>query len=103
MEVASITGHTTLNVLRRYLTGTGARFDVAELSAADRFELPFGVISTLGFVCRDAAADLRRQFRLGAVDQRARLSSGDLNDYLSKVPAGNLISEGFRQLVHGEA
>lgn len=34
-------------VVQTYLTGTGIRFDGAELSAADRFELPFGMISTL--------------------------------------------------------
>jgi hypothetical protein len=36
-------------VVQSYLTGTGLRFDGAELSAADRFELPFGEISTLEF------------------------------------------------------
>jgi len=36
-------------VVQTYLTGTGIRFDGAELSAADRFELPFGMISTLEF------------------------------------------------------
>jgi hypothetical protein len=36
-------------VVLSYLTGTGLRFDGAELSAADRFELPFGEISTLEF------------------------------------------------------
>ena len=36
-------------VVQSHLTGTGLRFDGAELSAADRFELPFGEISTLEF------------------------------------------------------
>ena len=36
-------------VVQSYLTGTGDRFDGAELPAAGRFELPFGVISTLEF------------------------------------------------------
>ena len=36
-------------MVQSYLTGTGLRFDGAELSAADRFELPFGEISTLEF------------------------------------------------------
>jgi hypothetical protein len=39
-------GHT---VVQTYLTGTGIRFDGAALSSADRFALPFGVISTLEF------------------------------------------------------
>lgn len=33
-------------VVQTQLTGTGIHFDRAELSAANRFELPFGVIST---------------------------------------------------------
>ena len=37
------------SVVQSYLTGTGIRFDGAELSAADRFELPLGEISTLEF------------------------------------------------------
>jgi hypothetical protein len=37
------------DVVRSYLTGTGVRFDGTELSSADRFELPFGEISTLEF------------------------------------------------------
>ena len=36
-------------VVQSCLSGTGIRFDGADLSAADRFELPFGVISTLEF------------------------------------------------------
>jgi hypothetical protein len=36
-------------VVQAYLTGTGIRFDGAELTAADRFDLPFGEISTLEF------------------------------------------------------
>jgi hypothetical protein len=36
-------------VVQSYLTGTGLRFDGAKLSSADRFELPFGDISTLEF------------------------------------------------------
>lgn len=36
-------------VVQSYLTGTGLRFDGAELSAADRFDVPLGEISTLEF------------------------------------------------------
>ena len=36
-------------VVQSYLTGTGLRFDGAELSAAERFDLPLGEISTLEF------------------------------------------------------
>lgn len=36
-------------VIQSYLTGTGLRFDGAALAATDRFEFPFGEISTLEF------------------------------------------------------
>lgn len=37
------------SVTKAYLTGTGIRFDGADLAPADRFALPFGELSTLEF------------------------------------------------------
>ncbi|MDZ7855959.1 hypothetical protein [Sphaerotilus sp.] len=37
------------SVTQAYLTGTGIRFDGADLAPADRFALPFGELSTLEF------------------------------------------------------
>lgn len=52
-------------VVQTYLTGIGIRFDGAELSAADQFALPFGMISTLEF------AHLFSVFDGSRVDQQA--------------------------------